>query len=236
MGYQNKGNLHAMTPMSRELTPVPTSSARAHVTPGVQPEALGEQRSDPSHGKSEISTPEKREEDALNESASAHKKYEALKEQYDQVSRFYSILHRQYEDLRYHYNRLSTDISRAQDDRAGFHTALDEQRRLKETAEIRLRHANGELSALATQKTSELRARDDTINILQGTIDGKNAKIANLESELERRGKHAAEAIRGYEAVVAEVGHGNMDNSSIVVDIGEGAGEERRRKKPKQHN
>ncbi len=73
-------------------------------------------------------------------------------------------------------------------------------RRLKETAEIQLRHANGELSALATQKTSELRARDDTINILQGTIDGKNAKIVNLESELERQGKYAAEAIRGHES------------------------------------
>lgn len=191
------------------------------------------------------------------------------------MSRFYSILRRQYEDLRYHYNRLSTDIARAQDDRAGFQTALDEQRRLKETAETQLRHANGELSALATQKNSELRARDDTINILQGTIDGKNAKIVNLESEIERRGKHAAEAIRGHEAAVAEVGrlkatimahelragqlkeevaaltaksdaqgnrpmkfqeHNNMDNSSIVVDIGEETGEERRRKKPKQHN
>ena len=55
MGYQmNKGNLHTMTPMSRELTPVPTSSARAHGTPRVQPEALSEQRSDPSRGKSEV--------------------------------------------------------------------------------------------------------------------------------------------------------------------------------------
>jgi hypothetical protein len=30
--------------------------------------------------------------------------------------------------------------------------------------------------------------------------------------------------------------HGNMDSSSIVVNIEEGTGEERRRKKPKQHS
>lgn len=128
-----------------------------------------------------------------------------MREQYEQASQFYATLHGQYEDLHYQYNRLSTDIVTARDDIAGFQTALDEQRRLKEAAETQLRHANGELSVLATQNT-ELRACCDTIGILQKTIDGKNAKITNLEGELEQRRKHAAEAIRGHEAAVAEVG------------------------------
>ncbi|KAK0703045.1 hypothetical protein B0T26DRAFT_680800 [Lasiosphaeria miniovina] len=294
----NKGSLHAATPMSRELLPVPTSSARAYGTPGVQLEALSVQRSDPSLGESEVASLEGREEDPVgytlrlaaqsiaaarqdffNELASARKKYETMKEQYEQASQFYFDLRGQYEDFLGEYNRISTDIVRG----------LDEQRQLKETAKIQLGHAHGELLALAAWKTSDPQARDDTIGILQKTIHGKNAKITNLEGELERRGKHAAEAIRGHNAAVAEVGrlnaiimahelragqlqkeevaaltakpdaqeprplsrqftpakeamgmrfeeHDNMDSWSTVVNVGEESGEERRRKKPKQHH